>query len=305
MIKALPLRATIRTKLSLGYATAFALVVAVGVFGVFQLHSVNQLTREIREVWSPKIEALNKIRAALGEHRLLATRRTQTTNFRHLAEIAKGMQAMRATIDSETEAYAGRAERGIERSALLDLRSSWERYQDSYRTVEQRLEIGEITAAFAEFEQVSLAAYDEANEQLDILIAVARERSAAAEARGQSAFNFALNLTIVASIVAALAAWGASVWSSREVSLPIIRVSEAMQRLASGDHAVAIGAGSARQDEIGVLIAAVNGYRESLLRGRHFAALAEAERERLQAAVSNMPIGLAMFDAQRPPDRLQ
>ena len=71
-----------------------------------------------------------------------------------------------------------------------------------------------------------------------------------------------------------------------------------MRRLAQGDHTVAI-AQSPNAKTNRYLIDSVNGYRESLVRGHKLAELAEVERERLQAAVSNMPIGLSMFDAQR------
>ena len=299
MIISPPSHATIRTKLSIGYTAAFALVVAVGAFGVAQLYSVNKAMKEITEAWHPKIEMLNRIKSATGEHRLLATRRVQTTNFRHLAVITRDMEEIRTAVEHESGAYARSVEDGLERSALLDFQSRWAGYQASFKTVEQRLEIGDMAGAFTQFEEVSLAAFNQATLQLDLLIAVARQRSDAAEARAGTAFDVALWLTVGASILAALAAGAATVWTSRIVSLPITRVSEAMRRLARGDHAVAIGGVSNRQDEIGVLIDSVNGYRESLIRGRELAELAEVERGRLHAAVSNMPIGLSMFDAQR------
>src|SRR5688572_16076346 len=110
-----PSHLTIRTKLSLGYAAAFALVLAVGVFGVIQLYLVNQAMKEITEVWFPKIEILSSIKTAVSEHRLLATRRLQSTNFRHLAVVTKDMGAVREIVDRDTEAYARTAERGVER----------------------------------------------------------------------------------------------------------------------------------------------------------------------------------------------
>ena len=294
-----PSHLTIRTKLSLGFAAAFALVLAVGVFGVVQLYLVNLAMKEITEVWFPKIEILNSIKTAVGEHRLLATRRLQSTNFRHLAVVTKDMGAVLEIVERETEAYARTVERGVERRTLSDFRSLWTGYQASLTQVEQRLEFGEIVGALSQFEEISLAAFNQATEKLDLLIDVAKKENIAAEARAGAAFDFALGLTTGAGILAALAAWAASGWTSRNMSFPIIRVSEAMQRLAQGDHNVAIGAVSKRQDEIGVLIDSVNGYRESLVRGSKLAELAEVERGRLHAAVSNMPIGLSMFDAQR------
>jgi diguanylate cyclase (GGDEF)-like protein len=49
-------------------------------------------------------------------------------------------------------------------------------------------------------------------------------------------------------------------------------------------------------DEIAILIDAVSGYRDALLRSRQLASIAELERERLQVAITNMPIGLCMVD---------
>ena len=77
---------------------------------------------------------------------------------------------------------------------------------------------------------------------------------------------------------------------------PILQVSRAMQALTAGDDRVESSPRGRRSDEIGVLIDAVAGYRDALGRSREFAAQAELVRDRLQAAVSNMPVGLCMFD---------
>ena len=76
----------------------------------------------------------------------------------------------------------------------------------------------------------------------------------------------------------------------------LAEVSRAMQVLASGDDAATIPENDGRNDEIGVLIQAAKKFRSALVCSREFAAAAEQERERLHAAVSNMPIGLSMFD---------
>ena len=70
-----------------------------------------------------------------------------------------------------------------------------------------------------------------------------------------------------------------------------------MHQLASGDDAATIPDDDGKDAEIGVLIEAATKFRSALVCSREFAAIAEQERERLHAAVSNMPIGLSMFDA--------
>lgn len=291
--------ATIRTKLSLAFASAFGLVIVVGIFGVTRLHSVNTVAKEISEIWLPKIENLNRIRSAVAEHRLLAARRIQTSNFRHVAAITKSMEAMRIAVVYEAQAYERVAELGVEHPTLMDFRLSWSKYQDTYAVVLQRLEVGEVTSAFEQFETAALPAFDQAIDKLDRLTALAKQSSRDAEARAQDTYNFALLLTAGLGVLAAIAAWAATLWTSRNVTDPIMRVSEAMERLAKGDHSVEISTDRSRKDEIGILVDSVNGYRASLVRGQELAEQVAMERERLHAAVSNMPIGLAMFDADR------
>jgi diguanylate cyclase (GGDEF)-like protein len=309
MDHASPSRVTIHTKLTVGFAGAFVLVVAVTAFGASQLRSIHQVTKESQEIWLPRIEALSKMKSALGEHRLLATRQTQTTNFRHLATIAKDMEAMRAIVDGEAANYAIAAARGGESEVLSDFRDVWKQYRDSLKAVEQRLEVGELTAASTEFETVSLPLFVRATENLDLLNAVAAQRSRVTEGRAKQAYDVAFRLTLIVSLLAAMLVCAAILWTSRSVSLPIIRVSEAMRRLAKGDHSVTIAPGPARNDEISVLIGSVNRYRESLVREQQLAEMAERERDnrarevnaqklQFQMALTSMSQGLCVFDAE-------
>jgi len=291
--------ATIRTKLLLGYAGAFALVVASGVAGVVQLHRVNEVAKEMRSVLMPRIEALYRIKAAVGEHRLLAERRIQSTNFRHQAAVGREMEAMRATVDAGVADYARSANGPAQTSVLADFGRAWTEYRETLAEIERQLEVGELRRASALFESVSLPAFARATGYLDRLIAFAKQASRDAEERGQALYRSALGVTMAASGLAALLAWAATAWTGRNISRPIIQVSEAMRRLTAGDDTAEVGSASPRGDEIGVLIEAVDGYRTSLRRGRELAKLAELERERLQSAITNMPIGLAMFDAAR------
>jgi diguanylate cyclase (GGDEF)-like protein len=292
-------KASIRTKLSAAFGVAFMLVVAVGLFGLFQLHAVNSVTKEIREGWLPRIELLGKLKRQVAEHRLLASRRMQTTNFHHLATIASGMRAITVDMRAAEHAYQRAASTPAERALFLAFLDLWSDYEEALSHLVQRLELGEISAAQQDFDTTSLAAYEHAMGKLEALITHSREQSEAAAARAEAVYDMALRLTIAAIMFAAICALGAIVWSSRRISLPILRVSDAMRRLSAGDHSVDVALDRARTDEIGVLAAAATGYRESLLRSRELTVAAERERERLHAAVSNMPIGLAMFDSAR------
>ena len=118
------------------------------------------------------------------------------------------------------------------------------------------------------------------------------QKSQLAAARARDVYNRALLLTITEVVGIALFALAALLWMSRNVTRPILQVSQAMQALTAGDDRVDLVPRGRRGDEIGVLMDAVAGYRDALGRSREFAAQAELVRNRLQAAVGNMRLGL-------------
>ena len=291
---------SIRTKLSVAFGVALALIVVVGMFGLLQLRAVNDVTDDFRNVWLPRLEILGEIKRVTGEHRLLATRRTQTTNFHDLAAIGQGMDTALKALKAAKQVYLLTQISPDERKLFEEFSALWNDYEETLARVYQRIEGGEISLAFQEFNTVSLAAFDQAAFWLDELIGLAKVHTSAAAIRAQEVYRIGTLLTLTVIAIAAIFAVIAILWTSRYVSSPILRISEAMRHLTAGDDTVDVSAEGGRNDEIGVLVAAVSGYRDSLVRSRELGAEAEREHARLHAAVSNMPIGLAMFDgAQR------
>jgi diguanylate cyclase (GGDEF)-like protein len=303
--------ASIRTKLSLGFGTALVLIVAVGVFGLVQLSSVNRVAAEFRDLWLPRVEYLGAIKQSIVEHRVLATRRIQTTNFRYLAAVATSMDNALAAMQEASGAYqriidlptgtllGAEFDAAAEQLLFKEFLAIWSSYEGLLKHLFERVEGGEVSSATVEFETTSAAQFDQALDRLNLLLAATKRHSNAAAARAQQVYELAQGLTAGFAVVAAVFALGAVGWIARNVSSPIRRISEAMRRLTAGDSSVAIEVDRRRRDEIGDLVAAAAGYRDSLLRSRRLAKEASIDRERLDAAISNMPIGLCMFDASK------
>ena len=144
----------------------------------------------------------------------------------------------------------------------------------------------------------SAASLNTALRKLEDLIDLSRVQGAVARIRFDAVYEGALLLTGALLVVAALFTIAVAAWASRNVSAPLLRISNAMQRLSAGDISINAGGFTGSQDEIGALVEAMNGYRDSVILGRSLSYIAERERERLHVAVSNMPIGLCMFDAE-------
>jgi len=295
---------SIRAKLTLGFAGAFGLVLCIGVLALSQIDTVNDVTKEMRNVWLPKIRAVDRLRATAGEHRVLATRRLHSTNFRHLARISREMAAVRVDIDREMGGFRATFA-GTERDLLEVFHGAWEFYRETLKQVEDRLEAGELIRAHALFEQRVMPAFEQAAYRLELLRGSLEERARQAELSAQGAHDLAVSLLAVLTLLAALAALAATWWVSRSISQPLTRISDAMRRLVAGDHQVEVQDLSRRSDEIGVLIQAVEGYRDALVRSHGLAVAAKrsaeeatAARARLEEAFEVVPEGLVLFDAE-------
>src|SRR5262245_29209712 len=119
-------RASIRTKLAATMGVAIALVVGFGALSLSQLRAVNSVTEEIRSVRLPQLETVELIKRLASEHKLLATRRTQTTNFHHLATIGAGMEETEKALAEAVASYRSAAGDLYEAGLIEEFNTLWE-----------------------------------------------------------------------------------------------------------------------------------------------------------------------------------
>jgi diguanylate cyclase (GGDEF)-like protein len=293
--------ASIRTKLAAAFGAALVLVVVTGAIGLIQISAISGVTQEIRDVWLPKLSALSGVKRSMTAHELLATRRTQSLDFRQLAAVSREIDAVEQTLASQVHRYAGMIGTPEERQRFAAMQAAWAAYTASFAEVLDRINSGEVSGAISQFESGTRSTLDQARAELEALEQMAEAGTSAAEDRAGEMYRHALLQTAVVVLLSAIAVAVLIYWASVSISSPLLRVSRAMQRLTEGDDTATISDGADRHDEIGTLIAAVAGYRDSVIRARELAELAETDRRRMYAAISNMPIGFCMFDDE---DRL-
>ncbi|MER8753287.1 EAL domain-containing protein [Mesorhizobium sp. M1050] len=291
---------SVRTKLSLGFGLALLCIVAVGLFGVAQLRSLNEVTSEITAVWLPQVQVVEEMKRNLAEHQLYATLRMRTDDTQQLLGINDKMAKESDEILRGRRAYRRSAGSLAEQDLFDQFVYLWTAYEDSLTSIFPLLETGERSRAFKEFETVSLPIVAEAAQRLDGLLALTNQRSTAVAAMADRSYSVAQRLTWIAIVFAAACLGGLVAWIHHNVSKPILAASEAMHRLTQGDRrSTLVALKSDRRDEVGLLFSAFAGYRASLERSDALAREAEQERQHLAAAAANMPVGLCMFDAGR------
>ena len=287
---------SIKAKLSTGFGTSLALIFLIGALALVQLWGLNSLATRVTENWLPEMEVLGQVRRAVNEHWVLLGARINATNFRQIAVEQASMSALQTAVEQSARRFAAAADDPEEKVLIEQFDEVWRAYLRSVDTIIERLDSGDLDGARNESESNTHSLFADVIRTTDELLLNSKTEGYGAAENVRSLFWISLLLTLAVLLMASLIVGGAIWWISSNVSRPILKISNAMRRLSAGDDMVSISEGSDRDDEIGVLVNAVSGYRESLGRIRHLAEEADTERSRLDTALTNMSQGLCMFD---------
>ncbi|MFZ4808548.1 MAG: EAL domain-containing protein [Hyphomicrobiaceae bacterium] len=290
-------RMSLRDRFLVSWTVASLLIGLVGLIGLLQLGSVNGITEEITKSWVPRHEALDRLAADTTAHKLLVQQQLEVASFRHLAEVQRDVATLTRSIAQEAEILERQLQSVDERGYMQSFRDSWVVYLIEVERAVGAREIGQITQATAIFDKPVRHAFTEAKQALGRLDAALGDDLAGLRAAAEAKYRFSFGLVLAITMLSIAASALGSAWIKRSVSSPIIRVSQAMHRLTMGGEVAALDVDRTRQDEVGILMHSVNAFRHSRARELELATLADQERSRLDAAIENMPMGLAMFDA--------
>ena len=207
------------------------------------------------------------------------------------------MEETEKALAEAVTAYRSAAGDLHEAGLIEEFSALWEIYRGSLGSVMGKLEVGEISAAHQEFST---------NSTVDLRQGRGRARRPALELEAEEPARGGARARRLQPRVPAddrARSLGIALCRARRLPLDVAQRDASDPAGQPGDAALTAGddrsrssRAARRSDEIGVLIDAVAGYRDALGRSREFAAQAELVRNRLQAAVSNMPVGLCMFD---------
>ena len=290
---------SIRTKLGLSFGLALAFVVAVGAIGGAQLLGFNRLAATIVDDWLPNMKELGAIKRAMVEHRLLAARELEAASWGQRTQAESEITVAEARHKAALANFNRLTTGPVEKSFLIQYTASWNAYWSAFREAAQFAGRGETDKARETFANRAEPAFETATVKIDELLGLSERSALAASKEANRIRADALWLMVGIILAGALGAGAAVWWINRNVSRPILQVSHAMRRLAAGDDSVRVGEGRQRSDEIGDLVEAALSYRASLRQLRLLSEQASLAHRHLDAATSNMAVGVCLFDAER------
>ena len=285
----------IPVKIGFAFAVVMAVVLINSVINLAEMRDMNQAGRTIAQDWLPSVRSLSRLETLLVEHRLRELAHITAQTPEAMTEQDGKIRTQREQIDTAIKAYQPLISSAAEREMFERFLKDWNAYiaasdqvlvlsrQD--RKAEARtLQLGD-----------GLRFYYDARKALSQGIALNDQGAAKASERIDSTYTEARIVTFSAMAVIVVLIGVLGLVLRQQIAKPITGMTEAMRRLADGDHATAIPA-RGRGDEIGMMAGAVEVFRDNGLRAERLAREQAAEQEAREARGRQIETLAGAFD---------
>ena len=284
------MRLSLKTALA-GSFSLLALVAAVqGGLSIAKLSTINGEVREIAGNWLPSVGLLGDISTATRDERVKTYRYVATSDTPQLlADNEKSVRVSQKALADLRKAYEPLIGSPEERAVYERFSATWATYMRRVEEIVGLMQAGrkaEALTLLANGETLKLAQDSTKALQENLALNKQGAKDSVAHAVDSAASAaltawIAMAVTLLSALLAALFGW-------RGISRPIEGMTAAMGRLAAGDATIEVP-GRGRGDEIGAMSAAVQVFKENLIRARALeeesaAARAGAEAQRKAAA---------------------
>ncbi|UIY45295.1 methyl-accepting chemotaxis protein [Methylobacterium radiotolerans] len=263
------LHLTVKASLLAAFGLLAILCAGQAVLTTITLSGIRISVTGVATNWLPSVVAITNIRAAASEVRIKQLRTlTLSGSPEKRAENARQIDEAVAALAAAQKAYEPLISSAEERALYDAFGATWERYQIVGREVARLVEAGSSADGIRLMaDPANIDLYNAARDTLAQDVAL-NERGAHVDADSAMAATESATLAAYLAIaLSVLAACGATVFVLLRVSRPIQAMTGAMTVLAAGDTSGEVPH-RARRDEIGAMAAAVQVFKDNLIRTR-------------------------------------
>jgi methyl-accepting chemotaxis protein len=284
-------RLTIRLKVLFAFGVVLMVTLALGMFAIERLARVDAAAREVREHWLPASQTVAKMSLVFEQYRIAEGRALVAASAEANQAVEADLRQRSQEVDRQLALYETNYATDEDRPIVQRFRQHWAECLAASRETMTLLHQGARDQAALVYNGKARTPVANARQSAADLMDFAARRGQDASSRSATIYRAARGWIIAALGVAVLFCTIASYAVVRGVSLPVLAMVRAMQRLVDGDDGVAIPA-SGRNDEIGRMAAALAVFRANAIEKRRLAEAQDAERRAAeadkQAALVNM-----------------
>jgi methyl-accepting chemotaxis protein len=257
---------SISAKISMAMGVAFFSALALGLFGMSQTGTVNDKAADVRDNWLPSTAQLGKLSSAVSAVRIAEARLLISPHAKNPDIWAKNRTEFENALSRADDAYtayrpliaAGTKDETLMKTFI----ANWAKFKTSSRIV--------TDAAGRDDTETALKTYvgeDSINVNAAIDAVVDNIEFNTSEGKraaddGNATYQSARWVTILAIVLTSLICIAASAAMIFGIAKPLRRVTDTVDKLATGDFSVTIDGGE-RKDEIGSLTRALEVFKQS------------------------------------------
>jgi methyl-accepting chemotaxis protein len=275
---------SIRATLTLLFGVLALIPAIQGILSLGELTNIRHSTAAVASHWIPSVEKVNTIEVAVSEVRIKQYRLILLSDTPE--KRAKNDDILAATLDGLRQAkraYEAVITTPEERRLYEAFSESWAKFERADGEVRRLLAAGHQPEALALLSSpATVALYDEARATLSRLVSLDEATAARAADAAVARTNRASITAGVGIGLAIAAALGAAAIGLFRISRPIVAMTGAMSTLADGDTNTEVPL-RRRRDEIGAMAAAVQVFKDNLIRRHQLESEAEEARRAAEA----------------------
>ena len=271
------LNLSIRTRVFAAFALVLLVALALGLFAMLRLGEVNDAALEVRNNWLPSTRDLGLIASTSERVRTNQAAQMLASNPETVEKLRARMPGVLASREQAWKRYEPTIAPGEERQMVDEYLAAWDKYQEISKTW------GTLFAAHDPkanelFAGEMLEQFDKQRELISRVLQFNTREGTAAADRGAAIYAGAKGYIWLAIALAAALCVACGFAIVVTVSRPIGRMTAAMRRLADHDLTTEIE-GVGRGDEIGQMAAAVQVFKDNMVRADELAAQQAAEQK--------------------------
>ncbi|GJD58042.1 methyl-accepting chemotaxis protein [Methylobacterium dankookense] len=273
---------TIRAKLTAAFCTLLLFVAGLAWIGYVSTARMNGLLLDVQTNWLPSVRTAGQIDALTGRYTTSVLRHILTSEPKMLASIDKDLVERARKLDEVRRTYEPLITSAEERTQYESFVRSWRDFTAAVEGILTLSREGHKAEALSLYETRGVAPRRAASTALDAIVALNNAGAVQAETDGAATYAQTRTTLVAAGLVAMLLAVLLGALIIRSISRDIASVVTPMNALAAGDIGVAIPHQGART-EIGTIAAAVQVFKEGLIRMRNLESATEAARAGAEA----------------------
>ena len=276
----------ISTRLSGAFGLLVALLLIMSATAWVQLRALRADTEQIADNWLPSVQAVNAFDSGAALLRLIVLDHVQATDQNAKARLDKQIEDERTKLADMRKRYEKLISSPQEQKLYDEFAGMWTKYVEVNNRALDMSRNSDNASAADIMTNESGPMFLAMKAQLDKLVKLNADGSAAAAAESADTYATARNIVLLVSVVALGLAIASAAWLIRSITAPLARAVEAADRVAAGDLSGQIVVQS--KDETGLLLAALQRMQQSLV---NTVALVRQNAEGVASASSQIASG--------------